>query len=90
MTFVLIITGYALYWLVDANLISQFDEALADEAYLLASTTEYDNGRFEVDFSELDMRDYSAYAKSAFLQLKDSSGKIIYLLFCRNKLTYRK
>jgi signal transduction histidine kinase len=75
---VLVVSGCALYVLVRTSLISQLDRSLLDKAYLLASTVEEDNGSLDLEFTDLDMREFEGKQAAACLQLWSSDGATIF------------
>lgn len=75
---ILVAAGIALFFLVRHGLISQFDQSLVDEARLLASTVEDDMGTLDLEFADLDMREFRGQSPLAYLQLRSVDGAVIY------------
>ena len=75
---VLLAAGVLLYVLVRTGLVDQFDRGLVDKARLLASTVEQKRGRIDLDFDELDMREFDASDGRGFLQLRLADGSTLF------------
>jgi len=75
---VLVAAGAALYLLVRDGLVAQFDEAMLDKARLLASATEFEGGKVDLEFDELDMGEFAAGGRPAYLQVWLPDGSVRY------------
>ena len=71
-------SGLSLYALVRSDLRAQFDDALLGKARLLASTVEETPLGIEIEFDDLDMREFLAETGPGFLQLWSSAGETIF------------
>jgi len=75
---VLAAAGVLLYGLVCGGLLDQFDRALLDKAQLLASAVERERGKVELEFDELDMREFRQPQPPAYLWLRGSDGSALF------------
>jgi signal transduction histidine kinase len=75
---VLVAAGVALYLLIRAGLIEQFDRSLVDKARTLASTIEQEHGRLNLEFEELDMHEFQSADRLGYLQVSAADGTAIY------------
>ena len=64
----ILVAGVFLYRIVRAQLYQQFDAALESRANTLASTLEIVEGRLEIDFEDLDMREFEVDCKKPVMQ----------------------
>lgn len=74
----LVAAGLLLYSGVRSALMAQFDRSLEDKARFLASTVEFTPKDVEVEFSELDMREFEGGDDAGYLQLWASNGQVLY------------
>jgi len=75
---VLLVMGLLLHVLVRKSLVEQFDGALLDEARMLASTVEFEDGGVVLDFAELDLLSLKESARPAYLQIWLGEDRVIY------------
>lgn len=75
---VVLMAGMLLYLLVRASLVDQFDQAMIDKARLLASTVEQDQGKLDLEFQELDIREFQVQHRPAYLQLWLADGSPLF------------
>lgn len=75
---VLVGAGIAVERGVRSTLIDQLDHSLEDEARLLASTVEESDEGTEVEFEDLDMRDFEGREGPGYLQLTLDDGEVLY------------
>ncbi len=75
---VLVGAGALLYALVRDGLVDQFDRALLDKARLLASAMEWERGEVDLEFDELDMREFQTADRPAYLELWLADGSVLY------------
>jgi two-component system sensor histidine kinase QseC len=61
-----------------ASLVDQFDQSLTDKARLLASTLEYEHGRLNLEFQEMDMAELGAASRPACLELWGADGSALF------------
>jgi len=73
---VLVAAGAALFLLVRDGLVDQFDRALLDKARLLASAVEYDRGKIDIEFDELDLAEFGAHGQPAYLEVWLDDGSV--------------
>jgi len=78
MTGVLLAAGVLVYVLVRAGLVGHLDSVLIDRARLLASAVEQDAQKVDLEFEELDMRDYQHPDGPGYLQLWLDDGGPLY------------
>jgi two-component system heavy metal sensor histidine kinase CusS len=75
---VLVASGVLLYLLVRHGLVSQLDRSLLDKARLLASVVEHEGGKLDLEYDDLDMREFRPPAPRGYLQLSLASGQVIF------------
>ncbi|MFH1843725.1 MAG: histidine kinase dimerization/phospho-acceptor domain-containing protein [bacterium] len=75
---VLLLAGLVLYWLFRSGLQRQVDQTLIDKANLLASTVEQTHWGVELDYTDLDMREFRAETGPGYLQLWLADGTALY------------
>ena len=75
---VLAAAGAVLYALVRDGLVDQFDRALLDKAQLLASAVEQEHGTIDVEFDELDMREFQRAEHPGYLALWQANGAALF------------
>jgi len=75
---VLAAAGVLLYALARDGLLDQFDRALLDKAQLLASAVEREHDKVELEFDELDMREFRQPLPPAYLWLRGSDGSALF------------
>jgi two-component system sensor histidine kinase QseC len=75
---IFVASGLLLYLLARANLLAQFDQSLCEGARLLASTVERTQGRIELEFQDLDFRDFEGPHPSACLKIFAADGSTLY------------
>lgn len=75
---VLLVVGILLNVLVRKSLVEQFDTALFDEARLLASTIEFEEGGVVLDFAELNLITLKESARPAFMQIWLNEAQVIH------------
>ena len=75
---VLVAAGVALYLLVRDGLVARFDVAMRDKACLLASATEFEGGEVDLEFDDLDMGEFAAAGRPAYLQVWLPDGTVLY------------
>jgi two-component system sensor histidine kinase QseC len=75
---VLVASGVVLYLLVRDGLLARFDEAMLDKARLLASATESEDGQVDLEFDDLDMGEFAAAGRPAYLQVWLPDGAVLY------------
>ncbi len=75
---VLASAGVALYALIRAGLLDQFDRSLVDKARTLASTIEQEGGKLDLEFEELDMYEFQSADRLGYLQVSSADGTVLY------------
>jgi len=75
---VLLTGGMLLYLFTRGALLAQLDRSLVEKAGLLASTVEAEFGEIELDFPQLDMREFEKPGGPGFLQLWNADGTVLF------------
>lgn len=75
---VLSAAGILLHVFVRAGLLDQFDRSLIDKARLLASTVEAEFGRVDLEFEELDMREFHDPGGPGYLEVWLADGSVAF------------
>ncbi len=78
MVIVLLVVGLLLNMLVRRSLVEQFDRALLDEARMLASTIEFEEGGVVLDFAELELITYRESSRPGHLEVWLQEERVIY------------
>jgi hypothetical protein len=73
----LLATGLALRTIVVGSLQEEFDGALWAEAKTLATLTEQESGRIQVDFDVEHMPEFAVGAEAAYFELWDAAGTLL-------------
>jgi len=74
---VLLLSGYALYALVERSLVGEVDRDLVAKARLLASTVAQEGWDLHPEFQELDMGEFAAAERGGFFQLWLATGETL-------------
>lgn len=75
---VIAVAGITLHRAVRSTLMRQFDRAMEDKARLLASMVDREFGVIEVEFDDLDMREFEPGEEAGYLEVWLADGEVLY------------
>jgi len=75
---IVVAAGVLLYVLVRASLMAEFDRSMLDKARFLASTVEQERDRLDLEFDDLDMREFEGSNPAGCLLVATADGATLY------------